>query len=104
MAINDNEKIKKRKKKKRNEEFEVEKPHRVRCRREEIVVTNTEFTAHAQQVKRYRQQQSLFYNLNFKAIALDGAQRILLRTPSITAQSQMGPPALFRTMLPFSCE
>lgn len=36
----------------------------------------------------YRQQQSLFYNLNFKAIALDGAQRgIMLRTPSITAQS-----------------
>lgn len=31
----------KKTKKKRNEEFEVEKPHRVRCRRKEIVVTNT---------------------------------------------------------------
>lgn len=40
MAIND-EKIKKERKKERNEEFEVEEPSRVRCRREEIVVTNT---------------------------------------------------------------
>lgn len=37
MVINDNEKIKK----KRNEEFVVEKPSRVRCRRGEIVVSNT---------------------------------------------------------------